>query len=62
MECELKGYVKMKFKDGKMVNLTKVLYVPQAAKNLLSVSRVMSKGANMGATQDKITIKKMAPV
>ena len=62
IKCELKGYVNIKFQDGKTVKLTKVLYVTQAVKNLLIVSRVVSKGANMGATQDKITIKKMAPV
>ena len=62
MKCDLKGYVNIKFQDGKTVKLTKVLYVTQAVKNLLIVSRVMSKGANMGATQDKITIKKMVLV
>ena len=41
-----------------MVNLTEVLYVPQSVKNLLSVSRLVSKGVTMGDTQDKMTIKK----
>ena len=41
-----------------MVKLTGVLYVPQEVKNLLIVSRILSKGATMGATQDKLTIKK----
>ena len=48
----------MKFQYGQKVKLTKVLYVPQAVKNLLSVSRLVPKGTKMGANQDKITIKK----
>ena len=40
------------------MKLIEVLYVPQALNNLLSVSRILSKGATMGATQDKMTIKK----
>ena len=39
------------------MKLTKVLYVPQSAKQLLSTPRFVSKGAMMGASQDKITIK-----
>ena len=58
MKCGLKGSVNMKFQDGKTVNITKALYVPQALKNILSVSRLMPKGATMGATQDKITMTK----
>ena len=58
MKCELKGSVKMKTQDGQTVKLTGVLYVPQAVKNLLSVSRLISKGATMGTTQDKTIIKK----
>ena len=41
-----------------MVKLNKVLYVPQASKNLLSVLRLVSKGTMVGATQEKINIKK----
>ena len=41
-----------------MVNLTEILYVPQAVINLLSISRLMPKSATMGATPDKMTIKK----
>ena len=48
----------MKLQDVHTVKLTKVLYVPQAMKNLLIVSRLASKGATMGATQDKMIIKK----
>ena len=36
----------------------KVIYVPQAVKNLFRVSRFLSKGATMGDTQDKMTINK----
>ena len=57
MKCELKGSVNMKFHYGKTVKLTKVMYVTQAEKNLLSVSRLIPKGTTMGDNQDKITIK-----
>ena len=40
------------------MQLTEVLNVSQAVKNILSISRLVSKGATMGATQDKMTIKK----
>ena len=40
------------------MKLTKVLYIPQASKSVLSLSRLVSKGAMMGATQEKMTIKK----
>ena len=40
------------------MKLTKVLYAPQYLKKLLSVSRLVSKGATMGATQEKNIIKK----
>ena len=58
MKCELKGSVNMKSQDGKMVNITKVMYVTQAVKTLLRISRLVSKGAMMGATQDIMTTKK----
>ena len=58
MKCRLKGSVKMKLQDGKTVKLTKVLYVPQSVKNLLIVSRLVSKGSTMGGTWDKMIIKK----
>ena len=57
-KCKLKGSVNMNMKDEQMVKLTEVLYVPQSVENLLSLSRLVSKGATMGATQDKIIIKK----
>ena len=41
-----------------MVAPTKVLYVPQTVNNILSVLRLISKRATVGATQDKTTIKK----
>ena len=47
----------MKLKDGQMVKLIKVLYVSQAVKNLWRVSRLISKGATMWATQEKMFIK-----
>ena len=40
------------------MNLTEVMYVTQAVKNLLIVSNLISKGATMGDTQDKMTMKK----
>ena len=40
------------------MKLTKVLCVPQAVKNLLIVSRIVSKGSTMGYTQYKRTINK----
>ena len=48
IKCELKGSVKMKLQDGQTVKLTEVLYVPQAVEKLLSVSRLILKGAKMG--------------
>ena len=47
----------MNLQDVKTVKFTKVLYVPRAMKNLLRVSRLVSKGALMGATHDKMIIK-----
>ena len=58
MKCKLKGSVDMKLQDVKMVKLTKVMYVPQAVKKLLNLSKIVLKSATMGATQDKIIIKK----
>ena len=40
------------------MKLTEVLYMPQALKTLLSVSRLVLKDSTMGSTQDKIIIKK----
>ena len=58
MKCEIKFLVNMKLKGGETVKITKVVYIPQAVKNILSVWRLISKETMMGATQDKITIKK----
>ena len=58
MRCKPKVSVNMKFQDGQTVKLTKILYVPQAVKKLLSLSRLVSKGATMWVTKDKIIIKK----
>ena len=48
----------MKLQDGQTVKLNEVLYVPQAVKKLLRLSRLVSKGATVGSTQDKTSIKK----
>ena len=48
----------MKFQDGQTVKLTKVLYIPQAVKNMLSVSRLVTKGSKMGSPEDKTSIRK----
>ena len=50
MKCELKGSVNMKLQGGQTVKLTKVLYLPQAVKNLLGVSRRVSKFNKIRAT------------
>ena len=50
MKCELKGSVNMKLQGGQTVKLTKVLYLPQAVKNLLGVSRRFSKFNKIRAT------------
>ena len=43
---------------GETVKITEVVYITQSVKDLLSISRPVSKGATMGATQDKKTINK----
>ena len=58
MQCELKGSVKMKLHDGQTVKLTEVLYVSQAVKNILSVSRLVLNGDTMRGTQRKMIINK----
>ena len=58
IKCEIKGSVNMKLQYGQTVKITEVLYVPQAVKNLLRISSIVSKGTTMGATQDKIIVKK----
>ena len=58
IKSELKHSVNMKLQDVKMAKLTEDLYEPQAVKLFLSVSRLVSKGATRGATQDKMIIKK----
>ena len=55
MKCELKGTVNMNLQKEEMIKLTAVIYVPQEVKNILSVSRLISKGFRMGDTKDKIT-------
>ena len=51
MKWNLKGSVKMKMQGGEMVNLIKFLYIPQAVKNLLIASRLVSKGDMSRGTQ-----------
>ena len=58
MKCDLKGAVNMNLEGGEMFKLTKVLYVPQSVKDILSLQRIVSKGTTMGDNQDKITMKK----
>ena len=48
----------MKIQGGEIVNLTKVLYVPQVIKKFLIVSSFISKGATIGDYQDITNIKK----
>ena len=58
MKYELKGKVNIKVQVGETVKLNDVLYVSQEVNNLLSISRLVSKGSTMGYTKDKMTIKK----
>ena len=41
-----------------MVKLNDVLYIPQYVKNLIILLSLVAKGYTMGATIDKMTIKK----
>ena len=47
----------MKLQDGQTVKITEILYVTQDVKNILSVSRIVSKDATMVDNQDKMIIK-----
>ena len=58
MKCELKGTVNMNLQGGETVKLTEVLYVPQAVKNILSISEHIPKGPTMGYNKEKNTTKK----
>ena len=58
IKWDLKGSVNMKMQGVETLNLAKVIYIPQAVKNLLSIARLVSKGSMMGDTQDKMTMKK----
>ena len=60
INCELEGTVNMKLQGVATVKFTEVLYVPQEVNNILSVSRIVSKGAMMRDTQEKMTIQKTA--
>ena len=52
-EVRAKSICKHEATRWKNIKLTKVLYMPQAVKNLLMVSRFVSNRATVGATQDK---------
>ena len=62
LKCEIKVLVNVKMKGVETVKFAKVLYVPQAVKKFLSVSRIVTKGATTGATQEKMITKKMTLV
>ena len=57
MKCDLNGIVNKKLQGRETTRFTEVLYVPQAVKNILSILRILSKVAIIGATKYKITIK-----
>ena len=48
----------MEMQGGEKFKLENVLYVPQAVKNLLRVSRFMTKGDTMEDLKDNMNIKK----
>ena len=47
----------MKPQVGETFKFNDVLYIPQSVKNLLNVSRIVAKGADMEDTKDKMYIK-----
>ena len=58
MKCGLKGAVNIKLQGGETLKFIDVLYVSQAIKSILSISRIGAKVYTMGDTKDKMTIKK----
>ena len=58
MKCGIKVSVNMKLQGVKTVKIIEFMYVPQAVKKLLRVSRLVSKCTTMGDTQDKMIIEK----
>ena len=48
----------MSVQGREKIQLYNVIYVPQAVKNILSVSMIISKGAIREGIKDKMTIKK----
>ena len=48
----------MKLQGGEKFKLENVIYVHQAVKNILIVSKIVSKGVTLVATKDKMTINK----
>ena len=59
IKCELKVTVNMKLQGGEAAKMTKVLCIRQAIKNILSISRLISKRAILRTTKDKTTTKKI---
>ena len=56
MKFEIKGTVNITIQGGGMVKYTEVLYAPQVVKNILSISRLVSKLSMIGDTQYNMTI------
>ena len=54
MKCNLKGSVNRKMQVKENVKLTNVMYIPQSVKNLLSVSRLISKVTTIGDNQENL--------
>ena len=48
----------MNLQGGEKVKTNELIYITQAVNNILSVSRLVSKGAMTGATKEKININK----
>ena len=62
MKYKLKGSVKMNIQGGETAKLNKLIYLTQDFKSLLSVLRLVSKGATMKDNQEKRPSIKMALV
>ena len=60
MKCDTQVTVIIHLQGRKTFKLTEVLYLPQEVKNILSISRLISKGAMVGDTKNKMTFKKVS--
>ena len=58
MKYKLKLLVNVKLQGVEKFKLDHVLYVLQAVKNLLSLSRLMEKGGTMDSMKDNMTMSK----